>query len=285
MLYNDSVHAAKKMSASNLVTIWRVSKMRIAITGAATGIGAETVKLFKTAGHEIFAFDIVKPDLADHWIEVDLADLPSIDAAVSELGGKFDVLINNAGLPPRSNNQVKLLAVNVLGLMQMTRSMCPKLAPGARIVNTASRAGLMWRENLDEVKALMSLTKVSEVETFVASRGIDPTRAYNLSKEAVIVYTKGLTRHLLDLDIRVNSVSPAPVATGILDDFMAALGDRAAAALSLPGRAASAEEVAKVIAFLASEDSSWVKGHDILVDGGVSAMVSAQELGFERGET
>ena len=59
---------------------------------------------------------------------------------------------------------------------------------------------------------------------------------------------------------------------------MAALGDRAAAALALPGRAATPQEVAQVIYFLASENSSWIKGHDVLVDGGVSAMVSAQEL-------
>jgi NAD(P)-dependent dehydrogenase (short-subunit alcohol dehydrogenase family) len=139
----------------------------------------------------------------------------------------------------------------------------------------------MWRENIDEVKALLALDCPEALPNFLATRAIDPTRAYNLSKEAVIVYTKGLTHALLPRDIRVNSVSPAPVATGILDDFMAALGDPAAAALALPGRAGSPEEVAHTILFLASEDSSWVKGHDILVDGGVSAMVTAKELEFE----
>ena len=112
------------------------------------------------------------------------------------------------------------------------------------------------------------------------ARNIDSTRAYNLSKEALIVLTKGMTRSLLARNIRINSVSPAPVATGILDDFMAALGDRAAGALALPGRAANPAEVAQVIVFMASPASSWVKGHDILVDGGVSAMVDAMDMGF-----
>lgn len=252
--------------------------MRIAVTGAATGIGAELVKLLKADSHEITAFDIAEPANVDRWIEVDLSDMKAISAAAASAEGLFDVLINNAGLPPREGNQAALLSVNVFGLRAMTRAMLPKLADGARIVNTASRAGLMWRENIDEVKALLALEGPSALPDFITARGINPTRAYNLSKEAVIAYTKGLTRSLLPRGIRVNSVSPAPVATGILDDFMAALGERAAAALSLPGRAATPQEVASVIAFMASQESNWVKGHDILVDGGVSAMVAAQEF-------
>ena len=71
----------------------------------------------------------------------------------------------------------------------------------------------MWRENLDEVKALLDLEEPAQLGAFIQARGIDPTRAYNLSKEAVLVYTKALVRPLLDRQIRVNSVSPAPVAT------------------------------------------------------------------------
>lgn len=252
--------------------------MRIAISGAATGIGAETVKILKTEGHEITAFDIAEPAGVDQWIQVDLSDMEAIKGAAAKADGHFDVLINNAGLPPRVGNAALVLAVNVLGLRALTRAMLPKLNDGARIVNTASRAGLMWQQNLQEVKALLALTHPDELPTFIADRGIDPTRAYNLSKEAVIAYTKGLTKSLLPRNMRANSVSPAPVSTGILDDFMAALGERAAGALALPGRAATPHEVAEVICFMASEASCWVKGHDILVDGGVSAMVTAGEL-------
>jgi 3-oxoacyl-[acyl-carrier protein] reductase len=91
-------------------------------------------------------------------------------------------------------------------------------------------------------------------------------------------------RKLLTVAGDPNSVSPAPIATRLLDDFMAMLGDRAANALALPGRAGSAREAAEAIVFLASEASGWIKGHDLIVDGGVAAMLAAQELGLNYGE-
>jgi NAD(P)-dependent dehydrogenase (short-subunit alcohol dehydrogenase family) len=253
--------------------------MRIAITGAATGIGAEAVKLFKEQGHEITAFDIAEPANVDRWVPVDLSDTDAIENAVAQVEGPFDVLINNAGLPPRGENAVPVLAVNVFGLRAMTRAMVPKLVDGARIVNTASRAGAFWRENIDEVKALLALDGPAALPGFIAERGMDATRAYCLSKEAVIVMTKGQTQALLARGIRVNSVSPSAVATGILDDFMAALGERAAKGMQLAGRAATAPEIAQVIAFLASEASGWIKGEDVLIDGGISAMADSMALG------
>lgn len=257
--------------------------MRIAITGAATGIGAETVTLFKARGHEITAFDIAEPALVDRWIPVDMADMAAVETAAAQAEGPFDVLVSNAGLPPRDGNAADVLAVNVLGLRAMTRALLPKLRDGARIVNTASRAGADWRANIDEVKALLSIENPADLPRFVAERSMTPTRAYCLSKEAVIVLTKGWTRALLARDIRANSVSPSAVETRILGDFMTALGDRASKGMELAGRAGTAAEIARLIAFLASEDSHWIKGEDHLIDGGISAMVDAQTMGFETG--
>ena len=255
--------------------------MRVVISGAATGIGAETVKILKARGAEITALDIAKPEGVDRWIAVDMSDMAAVAA---QLDASYDVLINNAGLPPRPGNAEVLLAVNVFGLRALTRAVLPKLKDGARIVNTASRAGQLWRENIEEAKALLALDGPQDLPAFIAARNIDPARAYNLSKEAVIIYTKGLTQPLLKRNIRVNSVSPAPIATRLLDDFMAMLGDRAANALTLPGRAGSAREAAEAIVFLDSEASGWIKGHDLIVDGGVAAMLAAQELGLHYGE-
>lgn len=106
--------------------------MRIVLTGAATGIGAETALILSGQGHEVVAFDVARPANVDRWIEVDLSDMAAIERAVASLDGTFDVLINNAGLPPRPGNQALLLAVNVFGLRAMTREMLPKLADGAR---------------------------------------------------------------------------------------------------------------------------------------------------------
>lgn len=255
--------------------------MHIAITGAATGIGAETVTLLRSRGHEITAFDIAEPANVDHWIPVDMADMAAIETAAARAKGPFDVLISNAGLPPRDDNAVDVLAVNVLGLRAMTRALLPKLRDGARIVNTASRAGAEWRANIDEVKALLAIEDTADLPRFVADRTMSPTRAYCLSKEAVIVLTKGWTRALLTRNIRANSVSPSAVETRILGDFMTALGERASKGMELAGRAGSADEIARLIAFLASDDSHWIKGEDHLIDGGISAMVDAQAMGFE----
>ena len=84
---------------------------------------------------------------------------------------------------------------------------------------------------------------------------------------------------MLARGFRMNSVSPAAVSTGIVDDFMRAFGDRARNAVARAGRAGEAEEVADVSGFLASEESRWIKGQDILVDGGTSGMATSDMLG------
>ena len=79
--------------------------------------------------------------------------------------------------------------------------------------------------------------------------------------------------------MRGNTVSPSAVDTRILPDFMAALGDRATNSVASAGRAGTPEEIAALICFLASEDSAWIKGQDIVIDGGMSAMAEADMLG------
>lgn len=254
--------------------------MRVLITGAATGIGAQTVALLKRRGCEVTALDIAQPQGVDRWLPVDLGDRAATADACAQLDGPFDVLVNNAGLPPRPGNGSDVLRVNWFGLRDVTKAMLPKIVDGGRIVHTASRAGLLWRENIAQVKALMALKDADALEVFITDQGIDHTRAYILSKEAVIAYTKATTAAFLARGIRVNSVSPAPIATGILDDFIAAIGERAVQTMQQTGRAGTPEEVAHVIAFLAHPDSHWIKGEDIVVDGGISAMSEARALGL-----
>ena len=253
--------------------------MRVALTGGATGIGAEVAARLKRDGHEVTAFDISKPAAnVDHWIRIDLSDPASVSAAVSEADGPYDALINNAGLPPREGQAELVLNVNFLGFRQFLIGMLDKMAKGAAIVNTASRAGAMWRDNLDEVTALMALDTPAALPGFVARRKMNHVRAYNLSKEAVIVLTMAETEALIARDLRMNSVSPAAVSTGILDDFVSAFGERVARNIARAGRAGLPGEVADVIAFLAGPDSRWLKGIDIAIDGGMGAMAQADLL-------
>ena len=165
------------------------------MTGGATGIGAEVATKLAALGHEVTAFDVHEPTGVHRWIKTDLSDQSSIDAALAQVDGPFDALINNAGLPPRDGLEEAILLVNFFGLRAFLVGMLPKLAEGASIVSVASRAGARWRENLDEVKAFMQIDR-AELADFIVERKITPVRAYDLSKEAVIVLTIGRTEAL-----------------------------------------------------------------------------------------
>jgi NAD(P)-dependent dehydrogenase (short-subunit alcohol dehydrogenase family) len=254
--------------------------MRVALTGAATGIGAEVAARLKRDGHEVIAFDITEPQSnVDRWIHTDLGDAASIAASLASADGPFDALVNNAGLPPREGLAEAVLRVNWFGLKMFLDGMLDKLQPGASIVNTASKAGGMWRDNLVEVKALMALD-AAQCGQFIQDRSIDATRAYNLSKEAVIVLTMAQTQNLHARQLRINSVSPAAVSTGILADFTAAFGDRVTRNLARVGRAGEPGEVADVIMFLLSPQSRWINGQDLVIDGGMSAMIASEMMGL-----
>lgn len=254
--------------------------MRVALTGGATGIGATIAQKLNASGHEVTAFDIVDPGPnADYWIKTDLSNPLSIAQALSATEGPFDALINNAGLPPRNGQAELVLKVNYIGLCTFLDGMLNKLESGAAIVNTASRAGAAWRENLHQIKALMALSN-SDVTSFIADQQMDATSAYNLSKEAVIVMTMARAKEMTSRDLRMNSVSPAAVSTGILDDFITAFGEKVAKNIARAGRAGLPEEVADAIIFLASPESAWIKGQDIVIDGGMSAMATSDALGL-----
>lgn len=252
--------------------------MRVALTGGATGIGSEVAARLMQAGHVVHAFDIKQPELhVERWIETDLSDNTSILAAIGSAVGPYDALINNAGVPPREGLEEKVLQVNFIGLRTFLHGMLDKLSEGASIVSTASRAGAHWRDNLDEVKALIKLDE-KDLANFIATRKIDHVRAYNLSKEALIVMTAADTERLVARGLRMNTVSPAAVSTDILEDFHLAFGDRVAKNVARVGRPGKPDEIADVICFLASDQSRWIKGQDLVIDGGMSAMLMSDAL-------
>lgn len=253
--------------------------MRVALTGASTGIGAEVAQRLRTAGHQVTGFDIAEPGHVDRWVRIDLSDPASIETALGAAEGPYDALINNAGLPPKEGQAARVLQVNWFGLMAFMDGLLDKLAEGASVVTTASRAGAQWRENLDEVKALIALSP-EDLPGFIEARQMDATRAYNLSKEAVIAMTQARTEALLARGLRANTVSPAAVSTGILDDFVKAFGPRVAQNVARVGRPGQPGEIAEVIVFLASPQSHWIKGQDIVVDGGMGAILASDMLGL-----
>ncbi|MEM7444113.1 MAG: coniferyl-alcohol dehydrogenase [Pseudomonadota bacterium] len=257
-----------------------------AVSGVASGIGAELAKLLIQDGHRVIGFDLRAPTYAlDKFIAIDLNDPEAIDDATAKAPCGLDGLCNIAGLPPRPGLETNILQVNFLGQRRFTNSILDRLKPGASVVNMASRAGAAWRDNLDQVMRLAAIIDRSDLGRFVTSEDIDATRCYNLSKEAMIVWTMAMTEELIGREMRMNALSPGAVATGILDDFAKAFGDKMGSNVARAGRPAHPEEVAKIARFLLSPDSAWLKGIDIPIDGGMGAFNQSDMLGLERVKT
>ena len=251
--------------------------MRVLITGVANGIGAAAARRLEAEGAEIVGVDVADGD----WHQLDLSDMAAIDVFAPE--GTFDALINAAGLPPRAGQENAVLTVNFQGLRRFTERLIPSLNPGGSIVSLASKAGSKWQENIDQVKRFLALGP-EDVAELVERERIDAVRSYDLSKEALIVWTKTQTARLAKANLRANTVSPAAVDTRILQDFKLAFGDRASRGIALTGRPGTAEEIAAAIAFLASPQSGWIRSTNLVIDGGLDARLDCANFAIAEAE-
>ena len=248
-----------------------VAGKKIIVTGAASGIGAETAKLLKAQGANIIGMDLNEPQAnVDQYIKVDFSDPGSIEAAVASVPTGIDALCNIAGVPP-TKERALVLKVNFLGLRHFTELMIDKLNDGASIVNIASLAGLGWPEAGDQIKAFLAFRDFSATEAFCELNGVEEGggRSYFFTKETLLVWTMMNRWTWRDRGIRMNCVSPGPVETPILPDFLETLGERAAEDAKVMDRPGRPEDIAPVIAFMCSDDSSWIRGANIPVDGGM----------------
>lgn len=253
-----------------------------AITGVSSGIGAELARLLKAENHTVIGFDIIETTQnVDVFIPLDLNDDSSIKGAADAIDQRIDGLFNNAGLPPRDGLEATILQVNFLAQRTFTKAILPQLNNAASIVNMASRAGHGWRDNLEQIKQLSDITSKNQLAEFIATQAINATRCYNLSKEAMILWTMAETEAMVKRGIRINSLSPGGISTGILPDFQKAFGEKMARNVERAGRPGRAEEIASIAAFVLSEKSNWLKGTDIAIDGGMGAFGISDQLALE----
>lgn len=259
-----------------------MTKLTYAITGVASGIGAELARILKADGHRVIGFDIQETTKnVDRFIKLDLNDATSIAHAVAAIDEPLDGLCNNAGLPPRDGLEEAILSVNFIGTRAFTQGMVPHLRQGGSIVNMASRAGHEWREGVAQIKRLAACTDKSQLADFIASEQIDATRCYNLTKEAMILWTVAESEAMVNKGLRINSLSPGGIATGILGDFQKAFGDKMAKNVERAGRPGAPEEIAQIAAFALSPASNWLKGTDIAIDGGMGSFNQSDAMGLE----
>jgi NAD(P)-dependent dehydrogenase (short-subunit alcohol dehydrogenase family) len=231
------------------------------ITGAASGIGAESAALFRSEGARV-----VGVDLRDDSPEVDLAlacdvadeeAVRAMFARAREAFGRIDVLFNNAGISPGDDGSVlettleawqRVQDVNTKSVFLCCKHGIPHLleAGGGSVINTAS---------------------------FVAVMGAATSQvSYTASKGAVLSLSRELGVQFARQGVRVNALCPGPVNTPLLQELFAKDPEKAARRLvHLPmGRFAEAREIAGAALFLASDESSYVNASTFLVDGGLS---------------
>ncbi len=246
----------------------------IVVTGCSSGIGKEISKLVKLLGGDVLGVDRTKTDeYVDELYLADLSDRRTIKALIQALPTGIDGIANSAGVPPTAPADL-LLKVNLVGLKYFTEGVIPKLNNGASIVNLASLAGIGWPQAIPAIKASEDLD-FEDVERFLRAYQIsnEGGRSYFFSKEALIVWTMKNRWTWRDRGIRMNCVSPGPVETPILKDFLETLGDRAAEDRDVNDRAGVPEDIAPVVCFLLSDMTTWFRGANLTLDGGMSSYV------------
>jgi len=251
-----------------------VKDKRIVVTGSSSGIGLETAKLLSAQGAEVLGVDINKNfEYVEEFYRADLSDQRTIDALVDVLPDDIDGLVNNAGLPPTRPAE-KLLAINLVALKYLTYKLIPKLSDGASIVNVASLAGIGWPDAIDAVRASEQLD-FDDIHDFMREWNIsnEGGRSYFFTKEALIAWTMQNRWTWRDRGIRINAVSPGPVNTPIIGDFLETLGARAEEDRKVMDRPGEANDIAPVIAFLLSDATTWIRGTNIPADGGMSSHI------------
>jgi NAD(P)-dependent dehydrogenase (short-subunit alcohol dehydrogenase family) len=237
------------------------------ITGGNSGIGLATAKQFTNEGAYVFVTGRRDSELAAAVKEIgrnvtgvqgdvsNLGDLDRLFAQIKREKGTLDVVFANAGVATYApfgkiteEHYDSIFNINVKGLLFTVQKALPLLPDGASIILNAS---------------------------IVASKGLTANSVYSATKAAVRSFARTWTTDLKDRRIRVNAVSPGPIDTPGLNNLVASAGagDQRLKALAngIPlGRLGTPDEIAKAVVFLASDDSSYITGTELFVDGGMA---------------
>jgi 2-hydroxycyclohexanecarboxyl-CoA dehydrogenase len=243
----------------------RLEGKKALVTGGASGIGAAIARRLAAEGAEVTVGDLnlegateVAGEISGLPIELDVTDLGSAQAAVDSAGPPIDILVNNAGTDEfgfftqtTQEQWRKVVDVNLYGVFNCTSAALPGMqeAGYGRIVNIASEAGR------------------------VGSKG---SAVYSAAKAGVIGFTKAIARESARYGITCNAVAPGPIETPLLmaaPEQLGELGERIVKTMvgsTALRRLGQPEEIAAAIAFLASDDASYVTGQALGVSGGLA---------------
>jgi NAD(P)-dependent dehydrogenase (short-subunit alcohol dehydrogenase family) len=230
------------------------------ITGTASGIGAESARLFAAEGAKVVGVDLSDEAEGDLAIQADVTDPEAVEdmyAQAREEFGKIDVLFNNAGISPDDDRSIldtsveswdRVQNVNLKSVFLCCKFGIPHLLDngGGSIINTASFVAVMG-------------AAVSQI-------------SYTASKGGVLAMSRELGVEFARKGIRVNALCPGPVNTPLLQELFAKDPEKAQRRFEHlpPGRFAEVTELAHGALFLASDESTYVNASTFMVDGGLS---------------
>ena len=238
------------------------------VTGGASGIGLATARRFAAEGATVVIADFspvsgaaAAAEVEGLFVQVDVSDEAQVNAlfaTVNETYGSVDVAFNNAGISPPDDDSIETTELPAWQNVQDVN---------LKSVYLCCRAALRYM-------VAQQSGSIINTASFVAVLGSATSQiSYTASKGGVLAMSRELGVQFARQGIRVNALCPGPVNTPLLQELFAKDEERAQRRLvHIPqGRFAEPEELAAAVAFLASDDSSFITGSTFLVDGGISA--------------
>jgi NAD(P)-dependent dehydrogenase (short-subunit alcohol dehydrogenase family) len=195
----------------------------------------------------------------------------------------LDGLANVAGMA-RAGDPVRVVAVNFLGLREITRALTPRLAPGSGIVNVSSIAGRDWRARLDRLMPLLDTASMAQGLAWCQAQADTFARdPYSFSKRCVTAFSLREAREHVHQTTRILCVSPGGIDTPLSPQFEALMGsEQTAWSRGQIGRPAVPDEIAQVIETLLCQPCGWLNGVDIPVDRGYCAGLESGWIDFSQ---